>query len=259
MADPRWSVWAKLAGDEKIARVYDVLLDRGELAQTEVADVLEVPRTTLYPAFEWLKQRALITAIERGRKTCYVASAPQTWRVVAEDHRTHAEALVRAFEVQLPGWISVYEQAHRPRVRAFEGSAGLRDLRKEAFELGGEVWEYFAVDDALKTQAKIEETKRVQYTSGFERGRSLFVLHDEGDVLPFFDRRTWDVRWLPSENAPFSGSLVIIRDRVYIISSQEECLGLVIESPDVTALLKSLYERAWQQAKPWMPPQNWEL
>lgn len=259
MADPRWLVWSKLAGDEKIARVYDLLLDHGELTATEIADRLTLPRTTLYPSFEWLKQRSLVTVIMRGREMRYVANAPHIWRLVAEEQRSKTETLTHEFEVQLPGWVSTYEAAHRPRVRAFEGELGLRDLRKEAFELGGEVWEYFAVDETLRAQAKVEEAKRVQYTSGFERGRSLFVLEREGDAPPFFDRRAWEVRWLPREHAPFTGSLVILGDRAYIVSSQAECMGLAIESSDVTNLLKSLYECAWQQARPWTPPSGWGI
>ncbi len=259
MADPRWSVWSKLAGDEKIARVYDALLDHGEVTPTEIADILTLPRTTLYPAFEWLKQRGLVSVVERGRETRYVANAPHTWRLVAEAERLRSEALLHECEVQLPGWVSTYEAAHRPRVRAFEGETGLRELRKEAFELGGEVWEYFAVDETLKQQAKVEESKRVQYTSGFERGRSLFVLEHQDDAPPFFDRRAWEVRWLSREQAPFTGSLVIVRDRAYLVSSQAECIGLAIESSDVTNLLRSLYDRAWQQAMPWTPPHDWGM
>lgn len=259
MSDPRWSVWNKLSGDEKIARVYDVLLDRGELTPTEIAEQLQLPRTTLYPAFEWLKQHHLVKTVERGRETRYIASSPETWRMVVEEQRVEAEGRARAIELQLPGWISAYESAHRPRVRAFQGEEGLRALRQEVFEVGGEVWEYFAVDEALKSQAKIEEAKRVQYTSGFSRGRSLFVLDAEQDAPPFFDRRTWDVRFLPKDQAPFSGSLVLLSDRAYLLASQAECMGLVIESKDVVGLLKSLYARAWEQATPWTPPPHWGI
>ncbi len=259
MADPRWLIWSTLAGDEKIARIYDALLDHGERTPTEIAEALNLPRTTLYPAFEWLKKRGLVTVVERGRETRYVASAPDAWRRLTEEQRAQAETLARALETQLPGWVSAYETAHRPRVRAFEGEAGLLSLRQEAFEVGGEVWEYFTVDEALKTQAKVEESKRVQYTSGFTRGRSLFVLNNATDTPPFFDRRTWEVRALPRAEAPFAGSLVLMRDRTYILSSQAECMGLAIESPDVTHLLKSLYEHAWQRATPWIPPATWKI
>lgn len=259
MSERRWELWKRLSGDERIAQIYDVLLEVSELSLRELAERIHVPRTTLYPALDWLKNRGLISQKESGREVRFVAAPPHVWLHVVEETRAQAEALKHAVDVQLPGWASAYEVTHRPRVRAFEGEEGLKALRSEVFSLDGEVWEYFAVDAALKEMAKLEQGKRVQGTSRIPKGRVLMALEHAEDVPPFFDRRTCEVRWIPLQETPFAGSITFVGSRVYLLASRAEPMGLVIESGDLVAMLQTLYQAKWDTARPWLPPMGWDM
>lgn len=259
MPTPRWSLWAQIAGDEKAARIYDALLLRGVLSPKEIADELGCPRSTLYPAFDWLRERGLISMMVKGRSVEFIAAAPSRWRVVAETKKLEAEQLLSDVQGRMDEWAATYKSGPRPRARAFEGEEGLKAIREEVVRLGGEVWEYFAVDARVKAQAKVGERERIQHTSAVPTGRALLALSHPEDIPPFFDRRLTEARFILRKDAPFSGSLTIAGQRAYLISPEDGHFGLVIESHEVVQLLRSLYQRAWDQAQPWNPPEGWGM
>lgn len=255
----RWSLWARLAGDEKPARVYDCLLTQGPSSPKQLADRLDCPRSTLYPAFDWLREQGLISVLVKGRSVEFMAAAPSCWRLVAERQRLEAEQVLGDIDQVMSEWVATYQQGSRPRARAFEGEDGLKSIREEAIRLGGEVWEYFAVDPRVKAQAKVAEQERIQCTSEITAGRVLLALQDPHDAPPFFDRRTAEVRWTSLSQAPFSGSLTLVQSRAYLVSPQDGHFGLVIESEETVALLRSLYLGLWNSAQSWEPPKGWGI
>ena len=259
MSVPRWSLWSHIAGDAHTARVYDCLLTHGALTPTQIAQHLSCPRSTLYGAFDWLREQALISTSVQGRSVQYVAAAPSRWRAIAEKKRIEAEQVLTEIDSHLPEWIASFSQGSRPRARAFEGEEGLKAIREEIVKRGGEVWEYFAVDARLRAQAKVSEQERIQQTSEVVGGRVLLSLERADDVPPFFDRRPFEVRSILMEQSPFTGSLTFVQDRAYLVSTHDAHFGLVIESPETVQLLRSLYMHAWNQASAWEPPEGWGI
>lgn len=259
MATPRWQLWSQIAGDENTARVYDCLLTHGALNPTQIAQHLSCPRSTLYAAFDWLRERGLISTTIQGRSVQYVAAAPSRWRALAELKRIEAEQVLKDIDGSMSEWVASYQHGSRPRARAFEGEEGLKAIREEVVRLGGEVWEYFAVDSRLCEQAKVAEHERIQRSSEVVKGRVLLALGKADDIPPFFDRRAFDVRWIKLEEAPFAGSLTLVQDRAYLVSTLDGNFGLIIESPETVQLIRSLYANAWRQAQPWEPPVGWGI
>lgn len=185
MTMPRWMLWSQIAGDELSARVYDCLLTHGTLNPTQIAQHLSCPRSTLYASFDWLRERGLISTSIQGRSVQYVAAAPSRWRALAELRRIEAEQVLKDIDGSMAEWIATYQHGSRPRARAFEGEDGLKAIREEVVRLGGEVWEYFAVDARLREQARVAEQERIQRTSEIRTGRVLLALQSETDAPPF--------------------------------------------------------------------------
>ncbi len=259
MPTNRWKLWERLARDEKIARVYEALFSVEALTLTDIAQKLVLPRTSLYPAIEWLRERALITSEVRGKTTLYRANPPTAWRAIAEEEREQSAMLVRETDAALTGWLAEFASTHRPRVRAYDGEAGIRTIREELRSKGGSIWEYYCVDDRVHAQATMEEAQRITLSSELIGGRVLLVLQNEAIVPPFFDRRGYEVRFLLEHDAPFSGSLTFAGETAYLLSSGEECSALAIESKDFSLLLRSLYLHAWERATAWEAPSGWGM
>lgn len=251
-------VWEHLSGSARTARMYEVLLHASALNVQELARLMQEPRSTLAVSLEWLLNHELIKKEVRAREVWYRALSPARWVTLSEELCHQSQEWRRRAEQALPGWLAVYDERHRPRVRAFEGGAGLSRVREEILSMKGEIWEYFAVDKALLRLANYEAPKRIAVSAGVG-GRVLLALASLEDHPPMFDRRGFEVRWIPLNEAPFAGSLSLIEDRAYLVASSEEQVGLVMESPDVAGLLRSLYERSWSLAKPWIPPTGWGI
>jgi sugar-specific transcriptional regulator TrmB len=259
MSVPRWSLWAQIIGDECAARIYDSLLTHGALTPTQIAQHLTCPRSTLYAAFDILKEQGLISTSTKGRSVEYTAAAPSRWRALAEMKQLDASHVVKNVEEHLSEWTASFRQGSRPRARAFEGEEGLKAIREEVALDGGEVWEYFAVDARLRAQAKLHEHERIQKTSEVKGGRVLLALEHRDDAPPFFDRRSFEVRFIMLDQAPFAGSLTLVQNHAYLISTHDENFGLVVESTETVQLIRSLYVHVWNQAKPWSPPVGWGI
>lgn len=250
------AVWAHIAQSDRTARVYQALLQAQALRLQDVAEVLSEPRSTLQASLEWLLARELVQKEVRSREVWYRALSPSRWLTVCEERCHEAQEWRRRAEQALPGWLAMYDERHRPRVRAFEGGEGLSRVREEIASMKGEIWEYFAVDEKLRQLAAYDAPKRIAVSAGVG-GRVLLALASLDDHPPMFDRRGFEVRWIPLNEAPFAGSLSLVEDRAYLIASSDEQVGLVMESPDMVGLMRSLYERSWSLAKPWHPPTGW--
>ncbi len=258
MSHEQLLVWEYVSGNIRTARLYEVLLRASALNIQDIAQAMQEPRSTLAASLEWLLTHELIQKEVRAREVWYRALSPARWVTLCEEASQQAQEWRRRAEQALPGWLAVYDERHRPRVRAFEGGAGLSRVREEILSMKGEIWEYFAVDKALLRLANYEAPKRIAVSAGVG-GRVLLALASLEDHPPMFDRRGFEVRWIPLNEAPFAGSLSLMEDRAYLIASSDEQVGLVMESPDVAGLLRSLYERSWSLAKPWTPPQGWGM
>ncbi len=242
---------------QKEADVYLAMLELGSSSAQDISEKAGVNRSTTYLAIESLQRRGLASSVEEDKHTVFAAEDPRRLLSSVADELAEVAARQERLQSSLPNLLALFNAIeHKPKVRFFEGEEALTLVRHEIADIREPMWEVYAVDEALITSANVNAQDRIQVTKRVS-GRVLMAIKP-GCVPPYFDPRGIEVRAMDYDKYPFSGDMALTGKRVYIVSVRPNGSGLVIESEEIVALVRALYEAAWQSARLWNPPSNWK-
>jgi sugar-specific transcriptional regulator TrmB len=238
---------------EKEAKVYLASLELGEAPVQDIARKAGVNRATTYVMIEQLAAKGLMSSVERGKKRYFLAEAPDKLSTRVRIEITELEERLSGFKRILPDLHSLYDTSgERPRVRFFEGEEGLLSVIEEVHELmepGIELLQMSNIDDYTKLfggynthdkhRAKLKQNIPVHTRMLFSSDKALTPRTTESSP------ETVEARRISKDRFPFSGEMVIIKNRVYMMSFAGKLLAVAIESAALTGLLASMFELAW--------------
>lgn len=241
---------------DKEAEVYLAMLELGPSSVQDIAKRAGVNRSTTYVMIEGLKKHGLVSMFEKGKKVVFAAENPEKLMTIVSEHMGLLEAKRDRLSQTLPRLMAIFNAVEdKPRVRFFEGDAGLVSIREEIANSKDPIWELYAVDEMLLDLVNIEPEHRIEKTKVL-RGRALISVKP-GFEVPYFDIEGVEVREIDYKKLPFTGDLGIVGSRVYILSHRSRGLGVIIDSADIAEVMKALYEMAWSCAIAWTPPADW--
>ncbi len=240
--------------------MYLALLQLGQASAQDIADKANINRTTSYPVIESLRERGLINSVTQEKKVQYIPESPERLIFLMDRDVTAARERLARVQENIPRMLALFRGAdEKPAVRYFEGAKALIQLRREMLEEQqtiDQIDEMFCVDEVLQELVKIQPEQRFAVTRQVTRVRVLMAIKP-GFLPPFFDRRKIEAREMDYAQAPFSGEVALLRDRVYVFAGQAKGLGIVIESTQISTLIRAIFEAAWHHAKIWEPPEEW--
>lgn len=246
----------ELGLSDKEAEVYLAMLELGPSSVQDIAKRAGVNRSTTYVMIEGLKKHGLVSTFEKGKKVVFSAENPEKLMSIVSEHMGLLEAKRDRLSQTLPRLMAIFNAMEdKPRVRFFEGDAGLETIREEIVASKEPIWELYAVDEMLMDLVNVEPERRIERTKVLH-GRSLICIKP-GFKVPFFDIKGFEVREVDYNRLPFTGDLAIVGSRVYILSYRTRSLGVIIDSADIAEVMKALFEMAWSCATPWVPPADW--
>ena len=246
----------ELGLSDKEAEVYLAMLELGPSSVQDISKRAGVNRSTTYVMIEGLKKHGLLSTFEKGKKIVFAAENPEKLMSIVSEHMGLLEAKRDRLSQTLPRLMAIFNAVEdKPRVRFFEGDAGLVTIREEIAMSKDPIWELYAVDELLMDLVKVEPERRIE-RSKVLRGRALISVKP-GFTVPFFDINGIEVREIDYNKLPFTGDLAIVGSRVYILSHRSRSLGVIIDSGDIAEVMKALYEMAWSCAVAWSPPPDW--
>lgn len=236
--------------------VYLAMLELGPASVQDIAKKSGVNRTTTYVMIEALRRRGLLSTLERGKKTLFVAENPSRLSVIVGEELNNVKAKNERFQTILPRLLAIFNAAEeKPKVRFFDGEEALDLVRQEISEVEHDIWEMYAVDESSLVMANIHGEKRIERTRHMT-GRLLMAIKS-GFEPAYFDPNGVEVRTFSYERYPFSGSFVISGDRLYVIAARGRAMGFIVESKEMCGLFRAWYETAWANSAPWQPPSAW--
>jgi len=247
---------AECGFSKKETAVYLAMLELGPSSVQDIGKKAGVNRTTTYLLVESLKRRGVSSSFHQGKKTVFAAESPERLLSGVVNEIAGVRAKQERLKKSLPRLLAIFHAAgDQPKVRFFEGEEALGMIRKEIGECRESIWEAYAVDEPLIRVANIKGKERIQATKR-TRGRVLMAIKP-GLVPPYFDIRGTDVRLMDYGRLPFSGDIAITSDKLYIVTTAASGMGIVVESKEIVAMIRALYEAAWQCGKEWKPPAGW--
>jgi len=118
---------------EKEAKVYLAALELGSSSVQKIGRKAGVNRATTYVMIESLIKRGLVSSFEQGKKRFFAATHPsQLVRLIRQKELDIQELKENLEKDLLPQLLSIHNIAgDKPKVRFFEGKAGLQAMADE--------------------------------------------------------------------------------------------------------------------------------
>jgi len=236
---------------DKEASIYLAMLELGPSSVQEIALKAGIIRTSAYDLLKELQQRGLVSSVEQGSRVVYTAESPKILQSFLERQGKELEERHRKMAESLPFFMALYNSLpDKPRVRYFEGPEGVIAIREILSAASGECACFTAIDESLIEHASHVDEPERQRLAKRMHGKYL-ISRKPGCEIPETDLRTWEVREIPYEVAPFKGEIDIIDDKVGVhVFSKTSSMGFVVESMDLADLFRALFAAAWKGATP---------
>ena len=232
----------------RTADVYLALLQLGSGTIMQIALNAEIKRTTCYSILEDLSLQGLVSQSYRGTRRIFSAENPAALLAV---HKKRERQIMSA----LPQLEILYAASqNKPTLQYYEGVEGIRYVDQQLLHI--EDKEYFAMgslqglldvlgEDYLRWY--VEERLSRKIWSNWIRVRDQGVSnHGYMDGTETNLRR---VRYFPKPILDHVAAVYVADNKLFVISSINECYGLIINSPELAAMIKSVWDILWPIAE----------
>ncbi len=236
----------RLGLSEKEASVYLAMLELGPTGVGEISDKAQVNRSTTYLTIEGLKKRGLISSVDDGKRIIFSPESPSRLEAILHQEREDVERKHGSLVEAMPYFMGLFNSIQgKPSVRYFEGDDGIMAAREILMHTDGEYRSFTAVDEGTLQMANIGADQRLRMSRRV-KGKLLFSVKP-GCQPPSCDLRSWQVKEIPFDRAPFTGEINIVGSVVtaFVVTSQP--IAFVVENPEMAGLFRALFDAAWLQ------------
>jgi sugar-specific transcriptional regulator TrmB len=240
---------------DKEARVYIAALEIGPSPVQVISRKAQVNRATTYVQIASLSGRGLMTSYEQGKKRFFVAESPERLAAIYEDELQHLRDKERVLKEIMPELKRMRPGVEMPTVRLFEGHDGLEVVRAEYLKaekkhvVGALGDEYYMRAIPPESRARAAERVRQARIEGSvlisvkdvetERKRD-----DARGSSPLINRR-----YVAHTAYDIPGEVVVFDKKIVMLSYKGDPLAVVIESAELSVMLRSVLELAFKGAK----------
>ena len=214
--------------------IYKHLLSLKRATVLELARVASERRSNLYRILDSLIQKRLVSEIFEGKRHYYIAESPQVLKSYVNKQKEKVNML-------LPELEAIEKEAlERPKIKYYEGKAGIQNLYDELLEEKEEILAFAWPEKLLtKIEAHHEFVKK-----RIKLGIPARVIYP--DTLTARRRVTGlrEVRF--SKHLPsFDATYMIAGNKVVMFSHKRWITGVLIENKELAQGLRAFFDALW--------------
>lgn len=242
----------RLGFSEKESLVYLALLELGKSTVSRIARRARINRTTAYDIITELEHRGLaVKAVSaKTKKQLYAPEPPE--KLILYLERREKEWRQGISEAQtLMGELKflAQKQPGPPRLKLFEGKAGIKELYETSLTAKEEIRSFNSVES-------LEQFDKSYAREYFQRraAKNIFIkaIVNDGPLSHEYKKRDnrekREIRIVPQDKMDIGPEIYFYDNSVSIFSLKEN-FGVMIESREITEAFKKLYDLAWERAK----------
>jgi sugar-specific transcriptional regulator TrmB len=239
------------------ANLYLTLLKTGPISVRELAETIEIKRTTAYVYIDQLVERHLIMKLVKGSKKLVAANPPESLKPLVDKKAASAKIAQEQFPdiVQLLTTdIADDQEVDKAEIRYYKGQAGIMKIYEEALrsnELRLYVnltelekimipnsvgFSYSMFEDALKKDPGLNIYEIVADTPGTVE---QYTLEDTAATRRYF------FRFMPNHVGLTSPGILLYDNKVAIINVRKQLEMVVLYNTDYYMNSKRLFEFIW--------------
>lgn len=225
----------------KKADVYLAVLELGSGTVIEIAKKAEIKRTTGYDILLDLEKAGLIYQTTKETKRLFVAEDPEKLKKKLQEKE-------KMLDEMLPQLRSLYNiRGVKPKIRFYEGKAGLREVYADTLNYSGEILAFVSEDTAKVLGMDWVMDYLKKRTAKGLRVRAIMPKTQliEKDIAPQDQKQLRASKLVDPKKYPFSIEINIYGyQKVALMSSKEE-MGIIIEGAEIHNTLKLIFELLW--------------
>lgn len=234
----------KLLGfNQKEAIIYIALLKLGEANIKEIADKTNISRTTLYTPIKNLTEKGYIEFYKRGERNYYIATSPEKIFKIKEGELSIFQENIELFK-KLKN-----QSTNKPKIKIFEGSAGIKLLLNEILEEKRNFLAITCVDDMQKiAQEYFEDFILKRIKQGLRIKLLTNKLEYALELKSTDAEELRQTRFIPS-SYNFNTANYIFGDKIAMFSlKQEPIIGILIKDKGISDTHRMYFDLIWKMA-----------
>lgn len=236
---------------EKEAKVYLACLELGESAPADIAKHSGINRATTYVIAEKLTKDGLMSQLEKGKKTYFMAENPEQLLRLLRKQEQNIKNKEQEFQKYLPELKTIFDTAgERPKVRFFEGKEGIKAIQEDFLNSKDRrIEEVYSHDDLgnVFTEEDLRKTRDVRKKRNIQ-ARVIYV-RKEGKRKHVFMPELTVRRIIPQELFSVHSDILFYDNKVAMVSLKGKLVGVIIENKVIVDTLRSIFNLAWEAAE----------
>lgn len=235
---------------DKETAVYLSLLELENATASELANLSNINRSTVYVIIESLTKSGFInTTKESGSISKYTAAPPEHLLELAKNQRSKYTKMVKDVEEILPKIrLNIESRKVHPRVQFFDGNEGLVTAYEDTL----------TSSETIRAYASIENMHRAlpgyfpeYYSRRARHGIHIKSIHpDTPEAREREDNNQSESRTsalVPADKYNFSPEINIYDNKIVFMSLVEK-FSLIIESAELAEAFKKIFDLSWNEA-----------
>lgn len=242
----QWNILLKSLGfTDSEAKIYLISLEMGPSSVQDIARKAKVSRVTTYAVIESLAERGLMSTIQKGKKTNYLAESPERLISFVQSRMKEMESTLKEVEAGISD-LRLIQRGEKPVVKIYEGPEGIKaildDITSSIEDKKNVIMEIGNVDSIKNIFPGMEALKpwRSELARRNIPSRGMFITKEE-----YTPRPGANVKILPKDKFNFTGDITIYKNKVALYTFKGKLVSVLIESEEIAETLRQLYEMAW--------------
>lgn len=238
---------------QKEACVYLAALSLGPTSVQNISRCSNLNRATVHVITKSLIEKGLFGESRKGKKRIIFAEDPEKIENVIKEERSNIKAKEEAFCELLPFLRNIdVTQEGRPKVRFYEGEQGFYDVCQRSLDKAKNEILFISSLDAFHDVTS--ETYDNTHYIPTRKNRKIFMKALVFKSPKTVKLKTQDkedlrtVRFLNPEHS-FKSTVFIYGNEFSMITSKAPFLGVVIESKELTCMMREIFNIMWDVSK----------
>jgi sugar-specific transcriptional regulator TrmB len=231
---------------DKKSAIYLTLVEFGEMSVTDLAKQAHLKRTTAYNILPELLTEGLVSKTrQRGKVFYYVDNVKDLERII-EKKQEQVSSLVQNLQNLARPF------SFKPKVTLYEGVGGMKKFYQDIINTtsrGEDILTFINTENIERFIGKktIQDyvNQRIK-----KKIRNLMISHPHPIAREWgisADHELREIRYTTFPYPEFSADLKIFGNKIALIAYQENCFAAVIESHELSILLKNMFFLLWER------------
>ena len=245
-------ILAKIGLSDNAAKIYLAALSMGPSSANALAESTKIKRPTTYLTLENLVKQGLISETIQNKKKLFKAEQPEKLNKLTRKMRRQVISAELELEKLMPELKAIRKKIiEAPKASVYRGLEGVKNIIEE-FTGSKTPWYLFGSSETIMSYLKPEElgdiitdTNKLRENAGKPKAH---LITDKGILkIKQFQTSNFKIREIKilPNIIKATSAFVIYEDKVAVFSINESPFGIIVESEEISEMLKVMYNIFW--------------